>query len=46
MSKLCALVIGHKERSPGAKNAEASLTEFDFDKDLPFKISLLRTFIS
>ncbi|NIQ37625.1 MAG: hypothetical protein GTN81_03425 [Proteobacteria bacterium] len=34
MSKLCALVIGHKKRSPGAKNETANLTEFDFNEDL------------
>jgi len=38
MSKLCALVIGHKKRSPGAKNAKANLTEFDFNEDLALRI--------
>lgn len=28
--KLCALVIGHKKRSPGGVNANANLTEFHF----------------
>lgn len=38
MGKLCALVIGHKKRSPGAKNVEANLTEFDFNEDLALRI--------
>ena len=38
MSKLCALVIGHKKRSPGTKNAKANLTEFDFNEDLALRI--------
>ena len=36
--KLCALVIGHKKRSPGAKNAKANLSEFDFNEDLALRI--------
>lgn len=38
MSKLCALVIGHKKRSPGAENTNANLTEFDFNEDLALRI--------
>jgi hypothetical protein len=34
MRKLCALVIGHKKRSPGALNTNANLSEFDFNEDL------------
>ena len=36
--KLCALVIGHKKTSPGAKNARTNLTEFDFNEDLALRI--------
>ncbi len=36
--KLCALVIGHKKRSPGATNANANLSEFDFNEDLALRI--------
>lgn len=36
--KLCALVIGHKKRSPGARNANSNLTEFDFNEDLALRI--------
>ncbi|MFQ5881400.1 MAG: N-acetylmuramoyl-L-alanine amidase [Candidatus Methylomirabilales bacterium] len=36
--KLCALVIGHKKRSPGAVNARVNLTEFDFNEDLALRI--------
>jgi len=38
MSKLCALVIGHKKNSPGAENANKNITEFDFNEDLAQKI--------
>jgi len=36
--KLCALVIGHKKRSPGAMNAKANVSEFDFNEDLALRI--------
>jgi len=36
--KLCALVIGHKKRSPGAMNAATGLTEFDFNEKLALLI--------
>lgn len=36
--KLCALVIGHKKRSPGAVNESSNLTEFDFNDDLALRI--------
>ncbi len=36
--KLCALVIGHKKRSPGAVNENENLTEFDFNDDLSLRI--------
>lgn len=32
--KLCALVIGHKKASPGARNRKAGLTEFAFNDRL------------
>jgi N-acetylmuramoyl-L-alanine amidase len=35
---LCALVIGHKKRSPGARNANQDLYEFDFNDDLARRI--------
>lgn len=38
MSKLCALVIGHKKKSPGAVNVKANITEFDFNEDLALRI--------
>ena len=38
MSKLCALVIGHKKQSPGAVNVKAGITEFDFNEDLAMRI--------
>ena len=38
MSKLCALVIGHKKKSPGAENANKNITEFDFNEDLAMRI--------
>ncbi len=38
MSKLCALVIGHKKTSPGAVNKSKNLTEFDFNEDLARRI--------
>ncbi len=34
MTKLCALVIGHKKTSPGAVNEASNLTEFDFNDNL------------
>lgn len=36
--KLCALIIGHKKRSPGAVNANHNLSEFDFNEDLALRI--------
>jgi len=36
--KLCALVIGHKKHSPGAINAKANLSEFDFNEGLALRI--------
>ncbi len=36
--KLCALVIGHKKRSPGAENKKLRITEFDFNEDLAMRI--------
>lgn len=36
--KLCALVIGHKKSSPGARNVKADLNEFDFNYDLAMRI--------
>ena len=36
--KLCALVIGHKKRSPGAVNENFGISEFDFNEDLAFRI--------
>jgi len=36
--RLCALVIGHKKRSPGAMNAKTNLSEFDFNEDLALRI--------
>ncbi|MFQ5866211.1 MAG: N-acetylmuramoyl-L-alanine amidase [bacterium] len=38
MSKLCALVIGHKKSSPGAINDNQNLTEFEFNDFLSFRI--------
>lgn len=38
MNKLCALVIGHKKRSPGAVNETQGLTEFDFNDHLACRI--------
>ncbi len=37
-SKLCALVIGHKKKSPGAINANSNLSEFDFNEDLALHV--------
>lgn len=37
-SKLCALVIGHKKKSPGAINVNSNLTEFDFNEDLALRV--------
>ena len=36
--KICALVIGHKNSSPGAVNLETGLTEFDFNEALALRI--------
>jgi N-acetylmuramoyl-L-alanine amidase len=38
MSQSCALVIGHKKTSPGAKNKNKNVTEFDFNEDLAMRI--------
>lgn len=38
MSKLCALVVGHKKKTPGAVNANKNITEFDFNEDLALRI--------
>jgi len=38
VSKLCALVIGHKKTSPGALNVSAGVYEFDFNDDLAIRI--------
>ena len=38
MSKLCALVIGHKKKSPGAVNTNSNISEFDFNEDLAMQI--------
>ncbi len=38
MSKLCALVIGHKKQTPGAANINKNITEFDFNEDLALRI--------
>ena len=35
---LCALVIGHKKRSPGAMNVNSNIAEFDFNEDLALRI--------
>mgnify|MGYP000341271737 CR=1 FL=1 len=36
--KTCALVIGHKKRSPGAHNEKFNLTEFGFNQNLAQEI--------
>lgn len=36
--KLCALVIGHKKSSPGARNEAAGIHEFEFNEDLAMRI--------
>ena len=36
--KLCALVIGHKKRSPVAVNEATGLSEFDFNEGLTMSI--------
>jgi N-acetylmuramoyl-L-alanine amidase len=36
--KKCVLVIGHKEKAPGAKNTKTGITEFDFNDDLARRI--------
>jgi N-acetylmuramoyl-L-alanine amidase len=38
MKKLCAIVIGHKRKSPGARNKNQNLYEFDFNDDLALRI--------
>jgi len=38
MSKLCALVVGHKKKTPGAVNVNKNITEFDFNEDLALRI--------
>jgi len=38
MSKLCALVIGHKKKSPGAVNGDKNISEFDFNENLALRI--------
>ena len=38
MTKLCALVIGHKKSSRGAVNKNQNLTEFEFNEDLAIRI--------
>ncbi len=38
VKKLCALVIGHKKRSPGAVNENFGISEFDFNEDLALRI--------
>ena len=40
MKKLCALVIGHKKKSSGARNIGANLTEFDFNEELARRIEV------
>lgn len=36
--KLCALVVGHTEGSPGASNRRSAVTEFGFNNDLAIRI--------
>ena len=36
--KKCALVIGHKKSSPGARNAMSGMTEFTFNEALAIDI--------
>lgn len=36
--KLCALVIGHKKNSPGHKNTDKDISEFDFNDELARRI--------
>lgn len=45
--KLCALVIGHKKSSPGARNESVGIHEFDFNDDLAGRIEkrVRRTFV-
>ena len=38
MKNLCALVVGHKKKSPGAKNENNNITEFEFNDDLAVRI--------
>ena len=38
MAILCALVIGHKKMSPGAKNETSNISEFDFNDELARQI--------
>lgn len=37
----CALVIGHSEKSQGAKNANSGLTEFEFNNKMAQQIKVL-----
>ena len=41
MAKLCALVIGHKKKSPGAANVDAKLAEFNFNEELARRIETM-----
>ncbi len=41
VKKRCALVIGHKQSSPGAFNESHQLSEFDFNDDLSLRIGRL-----
>ena len=38
IKKLCALVIGHKNNSPGAENAASGINEFSFNEKLAQRI--------
>ena len=38
MKKLCALIIGHKQKSPGVMNTEANISEFEFNEELAKRI--------
>ena len=38
MSRLCALVIGHKKKTPGAKNVNSNISEFEFNEDLALRV--------
>ena len=43
MSRLCALVIGHKKYSSGAVNEKHGITEFDFNESLAMQIEKVGT---